>query len=279
MEDKSTHSSLSDLLDVQLDQVSDSMPFLLLFVTTSIAAIAYLISKFLVEGAPDLHLLSKIVLTLEFFLLLAAAGNAVGSSTARLIRGEIVSRKCALLLAAPPSDTSAFIDAFNKTVEPLSAKQSWHYRNSYIALASALLIGTAAALIRESGLERRSSADLSGRGRLFEHRLDEGRLDRPAPRAFEALDPQIAQAAVRWRRSPRGAEATRSRPRPFRSVSPVARESSRARRPCRPRRRATAAADRRSQTEARNRVAQGLQVLARPVLDQPRRRRESAPKS
>ncbi len=149
MEDKSTHSSLSDLLDVQLDQVSDSMPFLLLFVTTSIAAIAYLISKFLVEGAPDLHLLSKIVLTLEFFLLLAAAGNAVGSyATARLIRGEIVSRKCALLLAAPPSDTSAFIDAFNKTVEPLSAKQSWHYRNSYIALASALLIGTAAALIR-----------------------------------------------------------------------------------------------------------------------------------
>lgn len=149
MENKSTQTGISDLLDIQLDQLGDLMPFLLLFVTASITGIAYMISKFLVEGVPNLNLFGKIVLSVEFLLLLMAAGNAIGSyATAKLVRGEISSKKCALLVAEQPPELGKFIDELGKTIDPLLARQAWYYKNSYLSLSLAVLIGTIAALIR-----------------------------------------------------------------------------------------------------------------------------------
>ena len=149
MEVKSPSETICACLDSLSEEVSGIMPFILLFLTASIAGVAYLISKFLLEGVPALNLLGKIVLTVEVLLLLVAAGNAIGSyAQARAIFSKLQDKKRNILLVSECPEPTKFIAELDKELQPMVARQFSFYQGSYLFLSAAVLLGALAVLVR-----------------------------------------------------------------------------------------------------------------------------------
>jgi hypothetical protein len=149
MEPKHPSDVICEYLESLADAVRELMPFLLLFITASIAGIAFIISKIMLEGAPALNLLGRIVFSIELLLLLIVAGNAVGSyTTARLLLSSIEDKKRSIILKYESQDPAKFITDAAEEFQPSGARLDFFFKNSYFVLSFAVVLGAVAALVR-----------------------------------------------------------------------------------------------------------------------------------
>ena len=135
-------------LDSWADQVKEIMPFLLLFITSSVAGAAFIVSKLMFEHTPLEGWPLKAVATVELVLLLMAAGNAMGSYTlVRLLFQQIETRRRDLVFGDEPGDLAAFKQTFEASIVQVGAEQLKLYQQAYWTLAVALLLGAVTAIV------------------------------------------------------------------------------------------------------------------------------------
>ena len=135
-------------LDSWADQVKEIMPFLLLFITSSIAGAAFIVSKLMFERPALEGWPLKAMATVELILLLMAAGNAMGSYTlVRLLFQQIETRRRDLLFSDDPVDLAAFKQTFEASIGQVGAAQLKLYQQAYWTLAVALVLGAITAIV------------------------------------------------------------------------------------------------------------------------------------
>jgi len=126
----------------RIASVKDLSAYRLLFVTSCVAGIGVILSKFILDGSTVNDLLTKIVICFELLALLLSLGNAMGSYTSvwRLAE-KMVEFKTKVMLMDGVDDPGAVLADYDKAIGQLSTEQQKFYAQSYVTFGVGIVVG------------------------------------------------------------------------------------------------------------------------------------------